>query len=289
MVNNQVILSFAESLDPDETILVSYTDATAANDVNAIQDKSGNDIASFSNVEVGNALGLTASGTESFAFASTISLAGAEISAFDAASGRLFVTSASGLQVVSVDANLQMTLLSTLTLGSNDLNSVAVKNGIVAVAVADVDKTLSGKVFFLDADGDLKSPLGSVTVGANPDMLTFSADGKSVLVANEGEMASIASNPEGSVSIIDLSQGVAGATVKTASFSAFNDKFAELRAEGVRLFDGITVANDLEPEYISISPDGKTAFVTLQESNALGILDIATATFTDIVPLGLKS
>ncbi|MFZ4524956.1 MAG: choice-of-anchor I family protein, partial [Chlorobium sp.] len=292
VVNNQVILQLAATLDQSKEIKVSYADVTSGNDVNAVQDHNGNDAPSFQDIEVDNALGLTPSGAESFAFASTISLAGAEISAFDAASGRLFVTSFSGLQVVSVDEHLQMTLLGTISIGINDLNSVAVKNGIVAVAVAAADKTQQGSVYFLNADGDISSPtmtLGSVRVGANPDMLTFSADGKTVLVANEGEMASLTSNPEGSVSIIDLSNGAAAATVKTASFTAFNTKFAELRAEGVRLFDGITVANDLEPEYISISPDGKTAFVTLQENNAIGILDIATATFTDIVPLGFKS
>jgi alkaline phosphatase len=298
VVNNQVLLTLAAPLDSDKTILVSYTDATAGNDVKAIQDKSGNDIASFQDIEVSNTLGLTASGTESFAFASTISLDGAEISAFDAASGRLFVTSFSGIQVVSVDADLQMTLLGTISLGTNDVNSVAVKNGIVAVAVAAADKTQPGSVYFLNADGvvgDASMIYGSVAVGALPDMLTFSDDGKTVLVANEGEQDTLGNNPEGSVSIIDLSNGVAAATVKTASFAAFNDKLVELQAAGVRLFAGetgfetITVAKDLEPEYISISPDGKTAFVTLQENNAIGILDIATGTFTDIVPLGLKS
>ncbi|MEI6639675.1 MAG: choice-of-anchor I family protein, partial [Chlorobium sp.] len=292
VVNNQVILQLAATLDQSKAITVSYADMTSGNDVSTVQDLMGTDAPSFQGIEVGKALGLTSSGAEAFAFASTISLAGAEISAFDAASDRLFVTSFSGLQVISVDAQLKMTLLGTMSIGINDLNSVAVKNGIVAVAVAAADKTLPGSVYFLNADGDVTSPLmtlGSVTVGANPDMLTFSADGKTVLVANEGEMASLTSDPEGSVSIIDLSNGAAAATVKTASFTAFNDKFSELRAEGVRLFDGITVANDLEPEYISISPDGKTALVTLQESNALGILDIATATFTDVVPLGFKS
>jgi len=292
VVNNEVILTLGAPLDLSKPVKVSYSDLSAADDTATLQTINGHDALSFQDVEITNALSLTGNKSESFAFASSLSLAGAEISAFDAASGRLFVTSFAGLQVVSVDADLKMTLLGTISIGVNDLNSVAVKNGIVAVAVAATDKTLPGSVYFLDADGDITSPsmtLGSITVGANPDMLTFSADGKTVLVANEGEMSSMASNPEGSVSIIDLSQGVAAATVNTASFTAFNDKFAELRAEGVRLFDGITVANDLEPEYISISPDGKTAFVTLQESNAIGILDIATATFTDIVPLGLKS
>ena len=292
VVNNEVILTLNAPLDLSKAVKVSYNDLSAANDMATLQTIDGHDALSFQEVAITNALSLTGNKSESFAFASSISLAGAEISAFDAASGRLFVTSFTGLQVVSVDAALHMTLLATIPLGSNDLNSVAVKNGLVSVAVAAADKTLPGTVYFLDANGtigDASMIIGSITVGANPDMLTFSADGKTVLVANEGEMASMTSNPEGSVSIIDLSNGVAAATVKTASFTAFNDKFAELRAEGVRLFDGITVANDLEPEYISISPDGKTAFVTLQENNAIGILDIATGTFTDIVPLGFKS
>ena len=292
VVNNEVILTLGAPLDLSKAVKVSYSDLSAVDDIVPLQTIDGYDALSFQAVEITNALSLTGNKSESFAFASAITLAGAEISAFDAASGRLFVTSFAGLQVVSVDADLTMTLLGTISIGVNDLNSVAVKNGIVAVAVAATDKTLPGSVYFLDADGDITSPsmtLRSITVGANPDMLTFSADGKTVLVANEGEMASPTSNPEGSVSIIDLSNGVAAATVNTASFTAFNDKFAELKAEGVRLFDGITVAKDLEPEYISISPDGKTAFVTLQESNAIGILDIATANFTDIVPLGLKS
>ena len=51
---------------------------------------------------------------------------------------------------------------------------------------------------------------------------------------------------------------------------------------------GTTVAQDLEPEYIAVSADGSTAFVTLQEANSIAIVDIATATVTDIVPLGLK-
>ncbi|NTU57876.1 MAG: hypothetical protein HGB00_02995 [Chlorobiaceae bacterium] len=299
VVNNQVILQLADTLDKSKVVKVSYSDLSPADDVKAVQDLTGHDAQSFQNVKVANALGLAASEAESFDFASALTLPyGAEISAFDAGSGRLFVTSLNGLQVVGVDASLNMTLLGTLTLGSNDINSVAVHNGIVAVAVNASDKTMPGSVYFLDANGAIGSSsmiLKSVTVGSLPDMLTFSTDGKTVLVANEGEMASVTSNPEGSVSIIDLSNGVASATVATADFTSFNDKLLELQASGVRLFAGesgletTTVAQDLEPEYISISPDGKTAFVTLQENNAIGILDIANRTFTDIVPLGFKS
>ncbi len=221
-----------------------------------------------------------------------VSLAGAEISAFDPGSDRLFVTSSSGLQVVNLANPAAPTLLTTidftaLGFASTDITSVAVKNGIVAVALPNADKTLPGKVVFLNAaDGAL---LGSVDVSALPDMLTFTADGEKVLVANEGETPASGTDPDGSVSIIDLSGGVASATVQTATFTAFNGQEDALRADGVRIFAGKTVAQDVEPEYIAISPDGRTAMVTLQEANAVALLDIATATFTDIVPLGLKN
>jgi DNA-binding beta-propeller fold protein YncE len=255
---------------------------------------------------------MAGTGTKPFQQASTLKLAGAEISAFDPRSSRLFVTSFGGLQVVSVSANLSMTLVGKVSLGSNDINSVAVKNGMVAVAVAASDKTQPGSVYLLDGGATLSvtegviSPtgfvVGNVTVGALPDMLVFTDDGRKVLVANEGEQDTAGRNPEGSVSIIDLSPVLAtnaGAdavpTVTTASFAAFNSQRDALKAKGVRLFAGeagytnVTVAQDLEPEYIAISPDGSKAFVTLQENNAIGILDLGTGEFTDIVPLGLKA
>jgi len=315
----QVRLRLGSALAAGATAEVAFRDPTPGNDVATLQARDGTDVLDIRGFGISNRLSLQPSGAVNFEQAATVNLAGAEISAFDPASKRLFVTSAAGLQVLSVDQDLKMTLLGTITLGSNDINSVAVGKGLVAVAVAAADKTQPGSVFFLDADAPLTVTggaiaaqgfvLGSVTVGALPDMLTFTADGSKVLVANEGEQNDVDGldandntipipalvNPEGSVSIIDLANGVAGATVKTASFSAFNAKLAELKAAGVRLFAGesgfeaITVAQDLEPEYIAIAPDGRTAFVTLQENNALAILDIASGQFTDIVPLGRKS
>jgi 2',3'-cyclic-nucleotide 2'-phosphodiesterase (5'-nucleotidase family)/DNA-binding beta-propeller fold protein YncE len=231
-----------------------------------------------------NALGFQALGS--------LGLGGAEISAFDPGSARLYVTSNAGLQVVDLSNPAAPSLIGTInltTLGfaTTDVTSVAIRNGIVAVALPDANKALAGKVVFVAAaDGAL---LGSVDVGALPDMLTFTPDGTKVLVANEGEAVSDANfGGEGSVSIIDLSGGVEGATVQTASFAAFNGQEAALRAAGVRIFAGQTVSQDVEPEYIAVSSDGANAMVTLQEANAVAILDIATATFTSIVPLGTK-
>ena len=298
VVGNRVILTLDSPLDAHAPVTVSYIDPSAEDDAAVLQNSEGTDVASFEDIAVTNRLGLMEAGEGSFSYAATISLAGAEISAFDASSSRLFVTSSSGLQVIAVNAQLDMQLLGVIALGGNDINSVAVKNGIVAVAVAADDKTLPGSVFFLYADGEVGSPemvIGSVPTGAQPDMLVFSADGNTVLVANEGEQDSEGNNPEGSVTIIDISGGKEGVSVKTASFASFNDDLAALKASGVRLFAGeagfedVSVAQDLEPEYISISPDGTKAFVTLQENNAVAVLDIASGEFTGIVPLGLKS
>ena len=162
---------------------------------------------------------------------------------------------------------------------------MAVKNGIIAAAVPANPIQDPGQVVFLTPDG---ATLKSVTVGALPDMLTFTPDGTKVLVANEGEPSATV-DPEGSVSVIDVSAGVASATVATASLTAFNDKRQELINRGVRIFpSAASVAQDLEPEYIAIAPDGITARVTLQEANAVAVLDIASATITQILPLGLK-
>ncbi|MGD1711834.1 choice-of-anchor I family protein [Dapis sp. BLCC M172] len=170
------------------------------------------------------------------------------------------------------------------------INDVAYSNSTFAVAIDNDTVTDDGIVAFFDPYGEL---INQVTVGALPDSLTFTPDGSKLLVANEGEPNNeYTIDPEGSVSIIDMLDGAANLTqdnVRFAGFQAFNDKVDELKAEGVRIFGpNATVAQDLEPEAIAISEDGETAWVTLQENNALGILDITTGEFTDIVALGFK-
>ncbi|WP_439596518.1 choice-of-anchor I family protein [Falsiroseomonas sp.] len=227
----------------------------------------------------------------SFAETGSLTLAGAEISAFDPGSDRLFVTSNAGLQVVDLSNPAAPVLLATidftdLGFATTDITSVAVKNGVVAVALPAADKAQPGQVVLLNAaDGAL---LNAVTVGALPDSLTFTPDGSRILVANEGELNEDGTDGDGSVSIIDLSAGAANATVTTATFDAFDGQEDALRAEGVRIFAGRSVSQDVEPEYVAISADGQTAMVTLQEANAVALLDIASGTFTDIVALGQK-
>lgn len=222
-----------------------------------------------------------------------------EIPAFDPLSKRLFVVNAA---LKTVDVVNLANPASPVRIGQIDVsglgdsvNSISIANGIVALAIEAPVKQDPGKVAFYRADADYTgfvAPLGSVTVGALPDMLVFTPDGKRVLVANEGEPNSYGQpdsiDPEGSVSIISVSNPAAP-TVSTVSFAAFNGQEAELRDQGIRIFGpGASAAQDFEPEYIAISRDGKKAWVTLQENNALAIVDIATATVSKLVPLGYK-
>ncbi len=229
---------------------------------------------------------------------------GAEISAFDPGSKRVFTVAGSIIEFHTLAINGSLTLGGSLPIGFSLPagtialpNSVATSNGIIAASYAVVNATTKaqqpGRVtFYTAATGAV---LNSVTVGYLPDMITFTPDGMKLLAANEGEANSYndvmfpSFDPEGSVSIINLSAGVAAASVQTVSFTSFNGQAAALKAAGVRLFaPNATVAQDLEPEYIAISPDGTTAWVTLQENNAFAIVDIASATVTQIIPLGLK-
>lgn len=227
----------------------------------------------------------------------------AEIPAFDPSTNRAFVVNGAQarIDVLDVDNAGVLSFNSSLSIAgitaSGKINSVAVKNGVLAVAVADnASNQNAGSVHFFNTSTGLS--LGSTQVGALPDMLTFTPDGTKLLVANEGEPNSYGQansvDPEGSVSIINLSFPVQGqvsiGSTSTAGFAGFNDQINNLRASGVRIFGpGATVAQDLEPEYIAVSPDGAKAYVTLQENNAVAIVDIATSTVTDIKPLGLKN
>ena len=227
------------------------------------------------------------------------SVNGSEIPAFDPTTNRMFITTGDFIDVVDVSNLASPTLVFSIAMTDLDpntggANSVAVNNGVVAVASENANKQDEGTVAFFNANTATNTPtvLNLVTVGALPDMLTFTPDGTKVVVANEGEPSDDYTNdPEGSVSIIDISGGIAGATVQTATFTAYNGQEAALLADGVHLtqFNGVSVAQDLEPEYITVSADNQTAFVALQESNAMAKVDLNTATVTDLYGLGFKN
>jgi hypothetical protein len=215
----------------------------------------------------------------------------AEIVAHDPSTHQLLVTNFPGASLDVIDASNPA---APVLLGSIDLtpygsapNSVAVRDGIIAVAVEATVRTDPGSVVFFNSELQF---VASIPVGAVPDMVTFTPNGRFVLTANEGEPSlDYSIDPEGSVSIIDLSEGLQSldaTKVRTADFSAFNNAVLD---PSIRIFGpGATVAQDLEPEFITISNDSKTAWVTLQENNAIAIVDLTTATVKQLVGLGTK-
>lgn len=214
----------------------------------------------------------------------------AEIGAYDPCSRQLFVTNAdaNSVDILSLKNIRRPRLVKTIDLSAYGagVNSVAVKNGLVAVAVEADPKQEPGAVVFFNTKGQY---LKQVTVGSLPDMVTFTPDGQKLLVANEGEPDDdYQVDPEGTVSIINLRYGVHHLNadfVKQVDFTAYNGQdLSPIRIYG----PGASVAQDLEPEYIAVSADSSTAWVSLQENNALAIIDIASATVTDLVPLGTK-
>ncbi|HBN90415.1 choice-of-anchor I family protein [Rheinheimera aquimaris] len=194
-----------------------------------------------------------------------------------------------------------------VTINLGEANSIAIYADMLAIAVAAPLKTDNGAVLFysLSATG-VGTFVKAVSVGALPDMLTFTPDGSKVLVANEGEPdTDYLADPEGSVSVIGLSDGVpadVAATINLTSNMVFSSDLLDetnydtdtkrralLQAAGVKFAGpaGTTVAQDLEPEYITVSADSKKAWVSLQEANAIGILDLTDMTI-EVKALGLK-
>ena len=216
-----------------------------------------------------------------------------EIVVHDVASQRLFTTSAVAgyLDIIDFSNPTTPSVITSVNINPyGGVTSVAVKNGIVAVASPNADETLNGTVVFFDTNGTF---LKQVTVGALPDMITFSPDGTKVMTANEGQPnVDYSIDPEGSVSIIDISGGIATlsqSNVTTLLFTAYNTQEATLIASGVRKLKlTSTLSQDFEPEYITISADSQKAWITLQENNAIAEINLSNNTISDIWALGTK-
>lgn len=246
-------------------------------------------------------------------------LSAAEIVEYHSASQRIFVVNARSGKVDIIDANLldnaaeataPLALNNLDKLGELDVakdvglsfmgsvNSVSIYGNLLAAAIERGDaagnKTqANGYVAFYQLnDNETPQYLSAVEVGALPDNVVFSHDGKTVLVANEGEPNQDYSiDPEGSVAIIAIADGKPAATATLVTFTEFNQgnaRYNEITKDIKINGPMATVAQDLEPEYISVSPDNSRAFVSLQENNAIAVIDIANAKVAKILPLGLK-
>ena len=175
-------------------------------------------------------------------------------------------------------------LLSSNSFQYGDLTSIDIntENQIIAAAVQDVDYTKNGRIVILDYDGNI---LHTFEAGVQPDNVVISKDGNHILSANEAEPRMGLENgadPEGSVTIVNYETKQA----KTVLFdnTSVIDSDVHIRNNG-SLADAV---HDLEPEYISLTEDGKTAFVSLQENNAIAKINVETGKVISVKSLGFK-
>ncbi|GAA2267903.1 hypothetical protein GCM10009853_021460 [Glycomyces scopariae] len=215
----------------------------------------------------------------------------AEIVAYDPETKRVFAVNAEAGVVdvldVSDPANpvkhAVIDAAAALDAAGATVNSVAVNGGRVAVAVEAPEKTDPGWVAFFDTDGEF---IGSAEVGAQPDSIAFTPDGAKAVTADEGEPNDdYTVDPVGTVSVVDA----ATFDVATADFTAWDE--ASL-PEGFRVFGPDLTGDDavqraIEPEYVTIADDA-TAYVTLQENNAIAVVDLAAGEVAELLPLGTK-
>jgi hypothetical protein len=187
------------------------------------------------------------------------------------------------------------------------VNSIAIKDDLLAIAIEGEVKQANGAILFysLNESGE-GTFVKAVEAGALPDMVTFTPDGKKVLVANEGEPnADYSNDPEGSISVISITDMIpddVSITINLTSDIVFSDdnlspedydtdakRLAILSKSGVKFTGplGNTVAKDLEPEYITTSSNSEMAYVSLQENNAIGIININDLTI-EVKALGYK-
>ena len=225
----------------------------------------------------------------------------AEISASVSFANRLYTISSGGSDLVSLTDWSDTTnprLVSQLNLSGFFTTSVASFGNLIAIAATPDNYDAIGiatpesqvRFYSLNPAGKL-TEVAVVTTGFLTDGMRFSADGRQLYIANEGQPnANCSVDPIGSVSIITIS-GQGG----NLSFSEAEVTFPDLNAAGVAMLGsgirisgkaGVTTSfgQDAEPEYVSSA--GGYLFVTLQENNTVARINLATNLVDAYIGLG---
>lgn len=216
-----------------------------------------------------------------------------EIVVHDDRTDTLWVAGVVGVDVLDRSTGQRLAHIDVTHLGA--VNSVAVHDGLAAFSIENgLDRTRPGAVVFYDTR--TRQQRGApVVVGALPDMLTFTPDGKQVLVANEATpnprptpAGLSAGDPTGSVSIID----VRAREVVTLPIDASIPGYGTLRlfpAAGTLPTQPAAYSPyGPEPEYIALDQSGHYAYVGLQEANGIAVLNLKARKFEKIYNLGTK-
>lgn len=236
-------------------------------------------------------------------YATGEALGGAEIVSYQSSESRLFVVNSNAGQVEVLDLSDPSNPTQDTVLEASDLvasegsavdsvggtNSVDVRGNIVAAAIEADPATDDGAVAFYDAVS--LEFLNAVSVGPLPDKVTIGPNGDYVVVANEGEPGD-ETDPAGSISVIDITDGVESASASTATFTQYDGQETALREEGVHIVspgeESATFSESVEPEFVTISPDAQSAYVSLQENNAIATVDLESASVERVDGLGFK-
>ena len=215
-------------------------------------------------------------------------MSGAEIPAYDPVNKRLwFTNNAQGLECISIADPTKPEQFKTIR--QFGLNSVAVGENVIAIASQPRSKDVRGSVSFFNLDGN---KISKVEVGFNPDMIKFTHDGKRLLVVNEGEAPTDGhSDPVGSIGVVDISGGADKPIFRACGFDAFEKQKTDLVKRGMHMVTpNAGFSQEIEPEYIALSNDDTKAYATLQENNAIAVIDLAPGheRVERIEPLGFK-
>ncbi len=191
-------------------------------------------------------------------------------------------------ELSSVDIDVKA-LVSDSDFTYGDMTSVAVSpdGSLIATALQDADYDEEGRIALFSSDSDGSIELLKVyEAGIQPDMVTFSPDGRYVLTADEGEPREGygEDDPEGSVTVVSLDDDI----VSVIGFEAFDNPLARkaLADKGIIMQKGTVPSEDFEPEYIAVG--NNKAYITLQEANAVAVLDLDSMLFTGVYTVGLE-
>ena len=217
---------------------------------------------------------------------STTSMNAPEISAYMPSKQALFVVGGEKtLEVLDITNPASPRVKQSIALPGG-ASSVTTYGNLVAVSLLADPEWKRGHVQVMRY-GDRIDVFGTFEVCNQPDMLTFTPDGKNILVACEGSPdLDFREDPEGGIAIlsIDGAHTWNNPAISVAGFAGLDT--TALLSAGVRRTGVKGLVRSLEPEYITVSADSKTAWVSLQENNAIAVVDVAAKKVTDVYPLG---
>ena len=186
------------------------------------------------------------------------------------------------IERLSIQSVSNISKMEALDLSGGDVTAVAIHGNMIAASIKADAADAAGMVKLFNSNG---KELARFTTGPLPDNVAFSPDGRYLLTANEGEPSDDYSvDPEGSFTLIDLGSGHANAKITQISLSDF-----AVPRGGRVVKPGSSFAADAEPEYVAFDSTGKTAYVTLQENNAIAVIDVVKAKVLAVVGLGVKN